>query len=99
MIETSKALGPRKEAANVPPTGLKRTCRGHGGTPLDPKNVNPAQRVKENPNEALTVSGGRLFSCACREGTGFEEQQHQKPCGVCQAPVKEEEACVNGQSL
>ncbi len=31
----------RKIAANPPSTG-KRTCHGHGGTPLDPKNVNPA---------------------------------------------------------
>ena len=56
----------RKIAANSPPTG-KRTCRGHGGTASNPKNINPAQRVKENPNEALTVSGGRLFCSACRE--------------------------------
>ena len=56
----------RKIAANSPPTG-KRTCRGHGGTASNRKNINPAQREKEKPNEALTVSGGRLFCSACRE--------------------------------
>ena len=39
----------RKIAGNSPPTG-KRTCHGHGGTASNPKNINPAQRVKENPN-------------------------------------------------
>ena len=51
----------RKIAANSPPPG-KRTCRGHGGTASNPKNINPAQRVKEKPNEALTVSGGIIIN-------------------------------------
>ena len=29
--------------------------------------MSPAQRVKETPNEGLTVSSGRLFYSACRE--------------------------------
>ena len=56
----------RKIAANSPPTG-KRTCHDHGGTASNPKNINPAHWVKENPNEALTVSNGRLFCSAYRE--------------------------------
>ena len=63
---TSHLARKRKIAANFPPIG-KRTCRGHGGTVSNPKNINPVQRVKENTNEALTVSGGRLFCSTCRE--------------------------------
>ena len=47
-----------------PPKG-KRTCRG--GATTDPNGVTPAQRLKELPGEALSVSNGRLFYNACRE--------------------------------
>ena len=33
----------------------------------DPRSVTPLQRVREFPNEALTVSAGKLFCTACRD--------------------------------
>ena len=38
--------------ANPPPIG-KRTCRGRRASSSEPKCVSLAQRIKENPNEAL----------------------------------------------
>lgn len=54
----------RKVASNPPPVG-KRRARGHGT--FDPKSVTPSQRVKEFPDECLTVSNKQLFCTACRE--------------------------------
>ena len=57
----------RAVSVNPPPKG-KRTCRGTGtGSASDPKSVSPSQRVKENSDQSLTVSSGRLFCTACRE--------------------------------
>ena len=50
---------------NLPPKG-KRTCRGPA-TASEPKGASPSQRVKENPDQSLTVSNGRLFCKASRE--------------------------------
>ena len=33
----------------------------------DPKSVAPLQRVRQFPDELLTVSAGRFFCTACRE--------------------------------
>ena len=72
ILDRLKAAAPsepsrkRKVGTNPPPKG-KRTCRGHGGTASEPKGVSPSQRVKENPDEALTLSNGKLFCSACRE--------------------------------
>ena len=52
----------RKIAAN-PPCG-KRKSRSYG---TDLKTIKPEKRVRENPNEPLTVSSGKLFCRACRE--------------------------------
>ena len=54
----------RKIACNPPPKGKKRSC-GRGAN--NPKSVTPIQRVKENPDECLTVSNKQLFCRACRE--------------------------------
>ena len=54
----------RQVLKNPPPVG-KRRARGHGA--FDPISVTPSQRVKEFPNESLTVSNKRLFCNACRE--------------------------------
>ena len=56
----------RKIGANPPSVG-KCTCRGHGGTASNPKNVTPAQRVKEYANEMLRVSSRRPFCRGCWE--------------------------------
>ena len=72
ILDRLKAAAPselsrkRKVGTNPPPKG-KRMCRGHGGTASEPKGVSPSQRVKENPDEALTLSNGKLFCSACRE--------------------------------
>ena len=58
----------RKRAVSVnPPPKGKRTCRGSPASPSEPKSVSPIQRVKENPDQSLSVSNGRLFCKACRE--------------------------------
>ena len=54
----------RKIACNPPPKGKKRSC-GRGAN--NPKSVTPIQRVKEHPDECLTVSNKQLFCRACRE--------------------------------
>ena len=61
----------RQVLKNPPPVG-KRRARGHGG--FDPTciSVTPSQRVKEFPNENLTVSNKRLFCNACREEVGLK---------------------------
>ena len=59
----------RKVDVNPPPKG-KHTCHGTcvlGNSTSNPKNVSPAQQVKEHPNEALKVSAGRLFCDTCHE--------------------------------
>ena len=53
----------RKIAAN-PPSG-KRRSRGASDTELT--SIKPEKRVKEHPNEPLTVSNGKLFCRGCRE--------------------------------
>ena len=47
-----------------PPTGVKWS---RGRTVNDPKKVSAADRVKQFPNEQLTLSMGKLFCSACRE--------------------------------
>ena len=42
-------------------------CRGNGGTASESKGVSPSQQVKENSDEALTLSNGKLLCSACRE--------------------------------
>ena len=54
----------RKVTVNPPPRGKRRSA-GRGN--FDPKSVTPAQRVREFPNEQLSVSAGKLFCQACRE--------------------------------
>ena len=53
----------RKIHHNSPQVSRKRkpTCS------TDPRSVTPSQRVREFPNEALTVSAGKLFCTACRD--------------------------------
>ena len=53
----------RKVQCN-PPTGVKRS---RGRTVNDPKKVSAADRVKQFPNEQLTLSMGKLFCSACCE--------------------------------
>ena len=54
----------RKLTVNPPPRGKRRSA-GRGN--FDPKSVTPAQRVREFPEEQLSVSAGKLFCQACRE--------------------------------
>ena len=55
---TKSDLTRKRKIATNPPKG-KRTCRG--GATTDPKGVTPAQRLKELPGEALSISNGRFF--------------------------------------
>ena len=63
----------KQQVKTNPPIGVKRSQRSsllsHTYTP---KSITPAQRVKEFPNEDLTVSGSRLFCTACKEETGLK---------------------------
>ena len=54
----------RSVAQNLPHDGRRHKAprRAH-----DPKGVTPTQRVKEFPNECLSVSANKLFCVACRE--------------------------------
>lgn len=54
----------RKVHVNAPPKG-KRRARGEGAN--EPKSISASQRVREFPNESLTVSHNKLFCAACRE--------------------------------
>ena len=57
----------RKVDCNPPPKG-KRRARGEGSS--EPKTVSPRERVREFPDECLTVTGKgarKLFCNACRE--------------------------------
>ena len=60
--QPSDLMRPRQVKRN-PPVGQKR----HIQTLSDSKSVSPKQRLKEFPDEALTVSAGKLFCTACRE--------------------------------
>ena len=60
--QPSDLMRPHQVKRN-PPLGKKR----HIQTSSDPKSVLPKQRLKEFPDEALTVSAGKLFCTACRE--------------------------------
>ena len=51
-------------AHNLPHDGRRVKAPKHSH---DPKSVQPEQRVKEFPNECLTVSAKKLFCAACRE--------------------------------
>ena len=59
----------RRILQNPSPVG-KRRARGHGA--FDPISVTPTQRVKNFPNESLTVSNKKLFCKACREEVGLK---------------------------
>ena len=54
---------PRKIQQNA----TKRTQKSKPSCSTDPASISPAERVREFPNEALTVSAGKLFCSACRE--------------------------------
>ena len=61
----------RKRKVKVnPPVGKKSHKRAR--TDANPKSVSPAQRVREFPNELLSVSAGKLFCTACREELGLK---------------------------
>ena len=60
-VSVSDQARKRKVSTNAPPLG-KRRCGGRGSA--DPKYVTPAQRVKEFPNEEVTVCDGHCaFEC------------------------------------
>lgn len=54
----------RSVAHNLPHDGRRVKAPKHSH---DPKSVQPEHRVKEFPNECLTVSAKKLFCTACRE--------------------------------
>ena len=56
----------RKTHSNPPPTGMKRRTTTVKAD-YEPKSITPSSRVREFPDENLTVSAGNLFCSACRE--------------------------------
>ena len=67
---TSSDFARKRQGLKNPPPVVKRRARRHGA--FDPISVTPSQRVKEFPNESLTVSNKRLFCNACREEVGLK---------------------------
>ncbi len=57
-------LSRKRKVMRNPPSGKKRAS---GSSAVNAPKVPPAKRVKEFPDEQLTVSGGRLFCGVCRE--------------------------------
>ena len=57
-------LSRKRKAPSNPPIGLKR---GKGTTASEPQSVTAAARLREFPNQHLSVSLGKLFCDACRE--------------------------------
>lgn len=67
----------RRVSVNQPPKGKKR-CKG--STAAEPS-VSPAERVREFPDEQLSVVQGKLFCKACRENVSVKKSiiaQHAK---------------------
>ena len=58
-------LARSRQVKRNPPVGRKR--HQPSKTSHDPKSVSLHQRLREFPNEALSVSAGKLFCTACRE--------------------------------
>ena len=61
---TASDLARKRRVSTNPPLGTKRS---KGSSSSDPKSVSPADRVKQYPDQQLTVSAGKLFCRACRE--------------------------------
>lgn len=57
-------LSRKRKTPSNPPRGLKR---GLGTTTSEPQSVTAAARLREFPNQHLSVSLGKLFCDACRE--------------------------------
>ena len=67
----SQVRAPRKSDLTRPrkiqQNATKRTRKSKPSCSTDPASISPAERVREFPNKALTVSAGKLFCSACRE--------------------------------
>ena len=63
----SSDLARKRSVDRNPPNGKKRSRLSRGDGASEPKSVNPHDRVKEFPNQSLTVSNKKLFCLACRE--------------------------------
>jgi len=61
------------ECLNRPATYKKHSHQAGAVNPTDPKNISPATRVKEFPDECLTVRSGKLFCSACREEVALKK--------------------------
>ena len=82
-----------------PPKG-KRTCRG--GATTDPNGVTPAQRLKELPGEALSVSNGRLFYSShanTKRHNGHKASIMGGVAGHNRGILKESEHSIIGKNL
>ena len=63
---TASQLARKRKTHSNPPTGVKRRTTTVKAD-YEPKSVSPSTRVREFPDENLTVSAGNLFCSACRE--------------------------------
>ena len=62
------AFARKRKVKTNPPVGAKKSQRHSAlSHTYTPKSISPAHRVKEFPDEGLTVSGSKLFCTACRE--------------------------------
>ena len=56
-------LSRKRQTPSKPPKGLKR---GKGATASEPQNVTATTRVREFPDQCLSVVSNKLFCDACR---------------------------------
>ena len=69
---------PRKRVMKKNPTKRKRS---RGAVAAEPLSISPRTRIKEFPDEKLSVASGKLFCTACRENVSLKKSvvlQHIK---------------------
>ena len=69
---TASMLARKRKTHSNPPTGMKRRTTTVKAD-YEPKSVTPSSRVREFPDENLTVSAGNLFCSACREPVSLKK--------------------------
>ena len=68
----------RKRKIERPAAQTKKRESTTVSNETDPKNVTPAQRLKDFPNKCLSVRNGKLFCVACREVIALKKSTIKK---------------------
>lgn len=67
---TISDLARKRKIPRNPPKGVKK---GTGKVASEPQKVQPSTRLKEFPDQHLSVDGGKLFCTACREKVSLKK--------------------------